>query len=144
MVFDGLNPDRDLTIEDFRALLTQGKGCSILFTSTDRGLESTLDDLIVSIVEVVPLSTAGGVSLLAWAMDKPDPSHLLQVSGATIVESLKCKPLAICTFGRRDQDSIREQRQTTYSQETVTVVAVASMERPLRFYKLVNHRKSYT
>jgi hypothetical protein len=101
MVFDGLNFDRDLTIEDFRALLPRGKGCSILFTSTDRGLESMLDDLIVSTVEVVPLSTADGVSLLAWAMDKPDPSHLLQAGGATIVESLKCQPLAICTFGRR-------------------------------------------
>ena len=60
-----------------------------------------LDDLIVGTVEVVPLSTADGVSLLAWATDKPDPFHLLQAWRAAIVEGLKCQPLAICTFGRR-------------------------------------------
>jgi hypothetical protein len=37
MVFDGLNFDRDLTIEDFHALLPRGKGRSTLFTLTDRG-----------------------------------------------------------------------------------------------------------
>ena len=100
MVFDGLNFERNLTIEDFRTLLPRGRGCSIVFTSVDKSLEASFGDLIIHTVEVPPLTAADGISLMAWAMDMPEPTHLLQADELNTVEGLKCQPLAIRMYGR--------------------------------------------